>query len=43
MVVLGMYRYGASFVLKFIESAFKEEVHLDPHCAQTGVKSSLGT
>ena len=42
MVVLGVYGYGASFVLKFLRER-KEGVHLDPRCAQKGVKSSLGT
>ena len=41
---MGVYRYGASFVLKIpTGKRFLGGVHLDPRCAQTGVKSSLGT
>ena len=44
MVVLGVYRYGASFVPKFLREKPKNEwVQVDPPCAQTGVKSTLST
>ena len=46
MVVLSVYRYGASFVPKFLRKVPKNEwVQVDPPppCAQTGVKSSLCT
>ena len=44
MVVLGVYTYGASFVPKFLrESTQKWMGPSGPPCAQTGVKSSLGT
>ena len=44
MVVLGVYKYGASFVANFLWKVLKNGwVQVDPPCAQTGVKSSLGT
>ena len=44
MVVLDVYIYGASFVPNSYGKVPKNEwVQVDPPCAQTGVKSSLGT
>ena len=43
MVVLGVYRYGASFVPEFQrESISNGWVQVDLPCAQTGLQSSLG-
>ena len=43
MVVLGVYKYGASFVLKFLRESAEEGSTWTPRCAQTGVKSNLRT
>ena len=44
MVVLGVYKYGGSFVPKFLrESTLKWVGPSGPPCAQTGVKNCLGT
>ena len=43
MVVLGVYRYGASFVPKFKGKFLKMVGSNGPLCAQMVVKSSLGT
>ena len=43
MVVLGAYTYGASSVPKFLRESAQKGVQVNPPCAQTGVKSSLGT
>ena len=44
MVILGVYTYGVSFVPKFLRKVLKNEwIQMDPPCAQTGLKSSLGT
>ena len=45
MVVLGVYIYGASFAYRnsYGKVPKNEWVQVDPPCAQTGVKSSLGT
>ena len=39
---LGVYKYGVSFVPKFLQVFKNGWVQVDPPCAQTGVKSSLG-
>ena len=46
MVVLGVYRYGVSFVPKFLRESIVLKngwVQVDLPYAQTGLKSSLGT
>ena len=43
MVVLGAYTYRASSVPKFQREMAQKGVQVDPPCAHTGVKSSLGT
>ena len=43
MVVLGACAYGASSGPKFLRENTQKGVQVDPRCAQTGVKNSLGT